>query len=356
MIFFEAKKCIIYEYSLNKKKISLITAMIIHSFFFVFIVSFLRGNILENKYQKRILFVGMPDMALVVFKRLIDKGFNIAGIVPPDKENNTYQIMEKLANNFNIPFLPYSDLKDSKFLKTVKKLKADIGVVCSFNKKFPKEFLETTKDGFLNCHPSLLPYYRGGNPYSAVINNHEKVTGVTLHFMNEDFDMGDIVLQIRVDIMPNETMGTLFNKLNFICADALEVALDKYEQTSTLPREPQPQGDFVKAPNFESNSYETFINWNDKCENIEAKIRSLNPFIIASTIYKHQKIDIYSCEYEICNTNLESGVVADLSKGFGVSCNDGIIHIKSLKIGTYIITDGEDFVKRFSPKIGEKVG
>ena len=154
-------------------------------------------------------------MALVVFKRLIEKGFNIIGIVPPDKSNETYPIMEKLANNFNIPFLQYNDLKDTKFLKEVKKLHADIGVVCSFNKKLPKEFLETTKDGFLNCHPSLLPYYRGGNPYSAVINNHEKITGITIHFMDENFDTGDVVLQIRIDITPDETMGTLFNKLNF---------------------------------------------------------------------------------------------------------------------------------------------
>ena len=311
---------------------------------------------MENKYQKRILFVGMPDMALVVFKRLIDKGFNIVGIVPPDKLNETYPTMEKLANSFNIPFLSYSNLKEIKFLKKVKKLNADIGIVCSFNKKFPKEFLETTKDGFLNCHPSLLPYYRGGNPYSAVINNHEKITGVTLHFMDENFDTGDVVLQIKIDIEPNETMGTLFNKLNFTCADAVEIALDKYEHTNFLPREPQPQGNFIKAPNFAPNSYETFINWNDKCENIEAKIRSLNPFIIASTIFRHHKMDIFSCEYEICNTNLDIGVVADLTKGFGISCANGIIHIKSLKLGSYLVTDGLDFVKRFSPKIGEKVG
>lgn len=295
-------------------------------------------------------------MALVVFKRLIDKGFNIVGIVPPDKSNETYPIMEKLANNFHIPFFPYSDLNENKFLKAVKSLKADIGVVCSFNKKFPKEFLNTTKDGFLNCHPSLLPYYRGGNPYSAVINNHEKFTGVTLHFMDETFDTGDVVLQIKVEIEPNETMGTLFNKLNHTCADAVELALDKYEQTSKLPREPQPQGEFIKAPNFSSNSYETFINWNDKGLNIEAKVRSLNPFILASTIYKRQKMDVLSCEFEKCNINLEAGVVADLTKGFGVSCADGIIHIKALKLGTFIITDGLDFVKRFSPRVGEKVG
>lgn len=295
-------------------------------------------------------------MALVVFKRLIDKGFNIVGIVPPSKDEETYPTMENLANYFNIPFLAYPDLKDKKFIKSIKALTPDIGIVCSFNKKIPKEVLETTKDGFLNCHPSLLPYYRGGNPYSAVIMNKESVTGVTIHYMDEGFDTGDIVFQLKVKIAPNETMGTLFNKLNYTCADAIETVLNIYEKNSSLPRIPQPQGEFKKAPNFDSNSYETFINWNSKGEDIETKVRALNPFILASTIYKQQVMDVLSCEYEICTTNLEPGTIADLTKGFGISCADGIVHIKALKLNTFIITDAPDFIKRFSPKIGDKVG
>ncbi len=311
---------------------------------------------MDNKYNKKILFVGMPDMAIVVFKNLLEKGFNIVGIVPPDKENNTFSVMQNFSEYYNIPFFPYDNLKDGKFLRAVKKLNADIGVVCSFNKKLPIEFLNTTKDGFLNCHPSLLPYYRGGNPYSAVINNNEEVTGVTIHFMDKDFDTGDIVLQIRVPVEPNETMGTLFNKLNFNCAYALETVLDKYEQDDELPRQPQPKGDFTPAPNYPPNSYPTFINWHNNAKQIETQIRALNPFLLASTIFRQQVLKIHSCEIEIKQTNLETGVVGDLTNGFGITCADGIVHIKSLQIGTYIITDGQDFVKRFSPKIGEKLG
>lgn len=311
---------------------------------------------MEKKFNKRILFIGMPDMALVVFRKLIEKGFNIVGIVPPDKSDNTFLAMQQLAQYCNIPFLPYSNLKDSKFIKTVKKLKADIGIVCSFNKKIPKELLNSTKDGFLNCHPSLLPYYRGGNPYSAVISNNESYTGVTIHFMDENFDTGDIVLQIKTSINDNETMGTLFNKLNFICADALELVLEKYEQNNILPRQKQPEGNFIKAPNYLPNSFETYINWHQEAKVIERQIRALNPFILASTTYRHLPMKIHHCEYEIKQTNLEPGIVADLTNGFGVSCLDGIIHIKSLQFGTYLITDGENFIKRFSPKIGEKVG
>ena len=311
---------------------------------------------MENQYKKRILFVGMPDMALVVFKRLIEKGINIVGIVPPPKDDSTFPTMQKLAEYYNVPFFPYDSLKDGKFIRAIKKLKADIGVVSSFNKKLPPEFLKTTKDGFLNCHPSILPYYRGGNPYSAVIWNKEESTGVTIHFMDNSFDTGDIVFQLKVEIDSNETMGTLFNKLNYNCAYALETVLDMYEKENELPRQPQPEGDFIKAPNFSSGSYQTFINWNNNAKQIEAQIRALNPFISASTIFRQQFVKIHSCEYEIKQTNLEPGIVGDLTNGFGITCADGIIHIKTLQLGTYIITDGQDFVKRFSPKIGEKLG
>ena len=77
----------------------------------------------------------------------------------------------------------------------MKALEVDAAVVCSFNYKIPKILLESTKDGFLNVHPSMLPKYKGGNPYSRVIMNGETETGVTIHFMDENFDTGDIIAQ-----------------------------------------------------------------------------------------------------------------------------------------------------------------
>ena len=116
----------------------------------------------------------------------------------------------------NLNFIEYDSLKDENFLNTLRDLDIDIAVVCSFNYKIPKVMLDIPKDGFVNVHPSLLPKYRGGNPYSAVIMNGEKESGVTLHLMDEGFDTGDILLQKTFKINPTETMGTLFNKTNFM--------------------------------------------------------------------------------------------------------------------------------------------
>ena len=152
----------------------------------------------EKKYKKRILFIGMPDMALVCLSKLAAKGINIVGVVPPAKDDPTNKIMIDTAQNLGFDIIDYNiSLSDKGFLQRIKNLNADLGVVASFNKRLPKELLQLTKDGFINLHPSKLPDYRGANPYSHVIINGEEESAITLHFMDENFDTGDIISQYR---------------------------------------------------------------------------------------------------------------------------------------------------------------
>ena len=165
---------------------------------------------MAKKYKKRILFVGMPDMALVCLNRLAENGINIVGAVPPAKTEPTYKLMVDTAKALNLNVIDYEyGLDDKDFLEKIKDLNVDLGVVASYNKKFPRQFLRLAKDGFINLHPSKLPNYRGANPYSHVIMNGEEESAITLHFMDEEFDTGDIISQFKFSIDLNETMGTL---------------------------------------------------------------------------------------------------------------------------------------------------
>jgi len=139
-------------------------------------------------FKKRILFVGIPDMAYVCLDGLKIEGVNIVGVLGPKKNHPTYSGFKSFVQSRNLNFIEYDKLDDSNFIEKIKDLNADIAVVCSFNYKIPKVLLDSVKDGFINVHPSLLPKYRGPNPYSVVLLNGEKETGVTLHFMNEEFD------------------------------------------------------------------------------------------------------------------------------------------------------------------------
>ncbi len=293
-------------------------------------------------------------MALVCLSKLVNSGVNIVGVVPPDKSNPTYEFFSKFVESFNLKIIDYeSSLKEQIFLTKVKALEPDIAVVCSYNKLFPPEFLALTKDGFLNIHPSLLPEYRGGNPYSHVIINNEKETGVTLHFMNERFDEGDIVSQYKVNVEKFDTMGTLFNRLNYIAADALLEALIYYENNS-LPRMVQKEGEFKKAPTLDIKLGNTIIDWNKSVEEIERFIRALNPFITAGTRYRGVYTKIYTSFVQKKKTKHEPGTICHIKDTIGVACSDGILHIKILQVGSYVLGDASDFVRVFRPSIGEK--
>lgn len=293
-------------------------------------------------------------MAIVCLMKLYRAGINIVGVVPPDMGNATYEYFVQFAKSMNYRVIDYErSLKEPVFLNKIKALEADIAVVCSYNKLFPQEFLKLTKDGFINVHPSLLPEYRGANPYSHVIINGETETGVSFHFMDEHFDTGDVIAQFKVPVEKDETMGTIFNKLNNVSADGLAQLLAYYE-TNPLPRIKQPEGDFKKAYSIDINLGNCMIDWTKPAVEIERFIRALNPFIMASTRYKGHFIKIYTAFVQNKTPKEDPGTICYLKDTIGVACADGIVHIKTLQGGTYISGDAKDFIKIFNPKTGEK--
>ena len=299
----------------------------------------------------------MPDTAIICMVKLAKKNFNIVAAVPPPKHHHTYELFCESARQFDIPVIPYENsLKDEEFLEKIRSLQMDLAVVCSYCKRFPKEFLETTKCGFVNVHPALLPKYRGGNPYSHVILNGEKETGVTLHFMDENFDTGDIIIQKKIPVCKDETMGTLFNRLNYLSADMLIELLTQFEENENLPRKPQPEGDFVKAPNIKENTADILINWNNSVEYIDKFIRALNPFIIAVTEFRGNYLKIFSATYEKCSVNVEPGTIVAVDGELSVAAKDGIINISVIQTGSFFIGTAYDFIRYSNCQIGEKLG
>lgn len=312
---------------------------------------------MENKYKKRILFLGMPDMAIVCLSKLVAEGFNIVGVVPPHFSEATYGLMTNFAQGLKLPLITYEKrLDEIDFIHKIRQLEADIAVVCSYNKKFPPELLKSVKGGFVNCHPSLLPDYRGANPYSNVLVNDEKETGITLHFMDENFDTGNIIAQKKVHIEKRETMGTLFNRMNYMCAELLADFLQQYEVNSNVISFPQPEGEFKKAPAIDSRNMKNFIDWSKDAAYIERFIRALNPFISAMTNFRGVFVKIYSADYSDKKTKEAPGTIISVKDNISVAAGSGVLHIKSLQFGSFMITDVKSFIEKFKPQTGEKFG
>lgn len=306
-------------------------------------------------FKKRVLFIGVPDMAFIGLDTLHYSGVNIVGVVGPKKTHSTYESFKMFVNSRNLNFIEYDRLDSPELLGTISDLNIDIGVVCSFNNRIPKIFMEKIKDGIINIHPSLLPLYRGGNPYSWVIINNESKSGVTLHYMSENFDEGDIIQQVEIDVNKNETMGTIFSRTNIIGCKMLLGALIKYEKEGPLKGIPQQQGDFIKAPNIKDE--ETFIDFNKSAEYIERFVRALNPYITAVSVFKGNYIKFHKVSVEHIENieGFENGQICKIENDkLYIKTSDGCVCPEVLQYGGEFIGDVKDFIDIAKPKLGDK--
>lgn len=305
-------------------------------------------------FQKRVLFVGIPDMACVCLEGLFNAGVNIVGVMGPKKSHETYAYFKSLVEQKNLNFIEWDNLSSPDLIKKLSDLNLDVAVVASFNYKIPKVLLNVPKDGFINIHPSLLPDYRGGNPYSAVIINGEKETGVSLHFMDECFDTGDIIMQKRIQILPHETMGSLFNCLNSLGTQMLLDVLTLYEHRE-LPRFKQPKGNFILGNSI--NGKDTFIDFNKSAKYIERFIRALNPFVCATSIFKNINVRIFTanCIEADDENDLPCGAITKVTDDtFYIKTGNGLIEPVTLQFGSYFIGTAKNFIQVVKPKVGEE--
>ena len=303
--------------------------------------------------KKRILFVGLPDMAYICLEGVLNAGFNVVGVMGPKRNHETYTNFKQFALSKGMNFIDWTDLKSPQFLDYIKSLNVDVAVVASFNYKIPKELLEIPKFGFVNVHPSLLPKYRGGNPYTNVIMNGEKETGVTIHFMDEGFDTGDIITQKSVEISPIETMGTLFNRLNLLGMQLLVGTLAELEKKDSLPRYKQPDGEFISGKSVKDK--DLFINYRQSAVDIERFIRALNPFLIASTTFRGNMIKIFMAQAVKGNSaRFPIGSIAKIEDDkFYIATANGFICPTALQFGSFFVGNAQDFMRILAPKIGE---
>ena len=291
-------------------------------------------------------------MATVCLNNLVQKDFEISAVIPPPNSNPTSGGFIKFAKSLALEVFEYGKNPNTKeMIEKIAAKNADIGVICSFNHKLSKDFLNTTKMGYINCHPSLLPMYRGANPYFHIINNGEKTTGVTLHFADENFDTGEIIAQKGFLVGEKETIGTLFNRSNFMIADMLVNVLNMFQDTGKINSKPQPEGEYKKAPKVQN---EIKINLESGVVATERLIRAANPFYNAYLNFRNSPARILCTDYKIQKHDLETGIITKVTQEMiEISAKDGFIYPKCIQCGSWGIFNAPDFIKVFRPNMGE---
>ena len=182
-------------------------------------------------------------------------------------------------------------IKDREAIDQIRALAPDLIVVIAYGQILPRAILEIPKIACLNLHASLLPRWRGAAPIQAAIAAGDHETGMTVIYMDEGLDTGDILLQRKIDISPSETGGTLHDRLAEIAPEALLESL-RLLAAGNAPRISQDQALATYAPKL--NREAGRINWNESAEVIERKIRAYNPWPGVLTEFNGRNLKIFS--------------------------------------------------------------
>lgn len=242
----------------------------------------------------KILFMGTPDFARESLDKLYCAGYDICGVVTtPDRPAGRGMKLisspvKEYANQKNLKlFQPEKIANNVEFKDEIKKLEPDLVCVVSYGIILPKSFLNIPQLGCINVHPSLLPKYRGPAPIQWAILNGDKETGISIMYLNEKMDAGDIIVQEKVEIDDEETTGELWNRLSTIGANLLLESVRKIEKNE-VERKPQPD-EFTLAPML--NKEMAKIDWNIKSSfDIKNLVRGLNPIMGTFTFLNGKKL------------------------------------------------------------------
>lgn len=254
-----------------------------------------------DKQYPRIIFLGTPDFAVATLKALVENKYNVVAVVTaPDKPaGRGMQLkapaVKEYAVTQQIPVLQPEKLRSKAFLAELAGYKADLQVVVAF-RMLPEVVWDMPPLGTVNVHASLLPQYRGAAPINWAIINGEKETGVTTFKLVHEIDTGNVLLQQTVAILPEDNMGTMYEKLMQAGAGLLLKTVEGLIN-NTITEQPQPTSDILKhAPKIFREDCR--INWEMGAEAIHNLIRGMSPYPAAFTSLEGKQLKIFQSGFE----------------------------------------------------------
>jgi methionyl-tRNA formyltransferase len=245
----------------------------------------------------RIVFIGTGEIGVPTLQALQKSEHELVGVVTqPDKpvgraQKITAPPVKAALSESMMSILQPTRIKDSQSIEEIRVLAPDAIVVMAYGQILPRAVLEIPKITCLNLHASLLPRWRGAAPIQAAIAAGDRETGITVMFMDEGLDTGDILLQRKVDISASETGATLHDRLAQIAPETLLESLRLLAAGNT-PRIRQNKALATYAPKLNREAGK--INWNESTEAIERKIRAYNPWPGAFTEFAGRNLKLFS--------------------------------------------------------------
>jgi methionyl-tRNA formyltransferase len=301
-----------------------------------------------SKNNARIVFMGTPDFAVPSLEALVEHGWNVVCVVTqPDrpkgrKKELTPPPVKETAERLGLTVFQPEKCRHPESVETLRSYRPDLIVTAAYGQLLPKDLLELPPAGCVNVHASLLPKYRGGAPIHHAIIRGETKTGITLMYMDEGLDTGDMIRQVEVEISDTDTAGSLYDKLKIAGAKLL---IDSLEEilNGQVERIPQDHSQATYAPNIKSEDER--IDWNRPARDVYNQIRGLNPWPVAYTEYRGARLKIWASALPETESIHKDVNAQNVAPGTVVNTDDGVIEV-AVKDGTIQLTEVQPAGKR----------
>jgi methionyl-tRNA formyltransferase len=311
----------------------------------------------------RIVFIGTGEIGLPTLEALLSSEHEVVGIVTqPDKPVGRAQQIEpppvkkalisdapnaspaRTGRARSLSILQPARIRDPDAIEQIRGLMPDVIVVMAYGQILPRAVLEIPNIACLNLHASLLPRWRGAAPIQAAIAAGDRETGITVMYMDEGLDTGDILLQRRLEIQSDDTGGSLHNRLGKIAPDALLESLQLLAIASA-PRIPQDGTLAIYAPKLKRENGK--IDWAEPAEVIERKIRAFNPWPGAYMELNGRKLKIFSA-LVVEGGGKPRQILRD-DKALIIAAGAGALSVKDLQLEGKQRMSAAEFLRGYAP-------
>ena len=290
--------------------------------------------------RMRVVFMGTGEIGVPAFRWLLaaPECEVVAAVSQPDKPAGRKlelraSAIKQLAVERGVPVLQPVRMRAPDAVAEIVALRADVIVVMAYGQILPKAVLEAARVACLNLHASLLPRWRGAAPIQAAIEAGDQASGVTVMYMAEGLDTGDILLLRATPIGRRETGGTLHDRLGIIAAEALAEAWPLLA-AGCAPRFPQDETQTNYAPKLAREN--GAIDWAATPREIDRRIRAMNPWPAAHTFLPTpegpRQLKVFSCIQHRRETGPAGGVLRADRRGLLVGAGPGAVLLREVQM------------------------
>ncbi len=295
----------------------------------------------------KIVFAGTPDFAVPTLQALLESGRQVCAVyTQPDRPAGrgrklTASPVKQLALTADIPVYQPENFKSAQAIQELADLNADLLVVVAYGLILPQAVLDIPKQGCINVHGSLLPRWRGAAPIHRALMAGDDKTGITIMNVVKKLDAGDMLYKIECPITSDATSSSLHDQLAVLGAAGLVKVVDQIAQGTQHP-EPQDEALVTYANKLEKQ--EAILDWQDSALALDRKIRGLNAWPVAQTLYKGQVMRIWRSELLHKAAELPPGTVSCADHALDISTGDGVLRLLEVQLPGGKPINGKDFL------------